>query len=160
MSTTHAELSPESRLSANLQIAIGHIEAAVWAMKDTTTYDDPADGITDADWLQQIAELLAELDPATRSARCPECGGSQLIYCEEVNLHYRLIDADATSWRFGGDSDPHETGHWRIECSGCSHELCTASESRGFGGVEVTKCSSPITTSRQPQVLLRRSLTS
>jgi ribosomal protein S27E len=137
MSITHFEQSPDSRVSANLQIAIGHIEAAAWVIKSMTTYDDPAGGITDANWLQQIAELLEELDPQTRSPRCPQCGGSQLIYCEEVNLHYRLIDADATSWRFSGDSDPHGTGHWRIECSGCGHELCTASESRGFGGIEV-----------------------
>jgi hypothetical protein len=136
-SITHDELSPDARLSANLKIAIGHIEAAAWAMKSITTYDDPADGITDADWLFQIAELLSELDPETRSARCPECGGSQLIYCEEVNLHYKLIDANATSWRFGGDSDPHETGHWRIECSTCGHELRTASEPRGLDSVNV-----------------------
>jgi hypothetical protein len=104
VSITHNELSPEARLSSNLQIAIGHIEAAVWAMKGMTTYDDPANGITDADWLQQVAELLAELNPATRSARCPECGGSRLIYCEETNLHYKLIDATGKILRFGGDS--------------------------------------------------------
>jgi ribosomal protein S27E len=144
MSITHEELTPDARLSANLQIAIGHIEAAVWAMRSMTTYNDPADGITDVDWLQQIAELLGELNPETRSARCPECGGSQLIYCEEVNLHYRLIDANATSWRFGGDSDPQETGHWRIECSGCGHELCTASEPRDFWDVEVICDDAPV----------------
>jgi ribosomal protein S27E len=137
MYATHDELSPEARLSSNLQIAIGHIEAAVWAVKGMTTYDDPANGITDADWLQQIAELLIELNPATRSARCPECGGSQLVFCEEVNLHYKLIDVNHTTWRFGSDSQPNETGHWRVECSGCGHELCTASESRGFAGVQV-----------------------
>jgi hypothetical protein len=134
-STTH-EQSPDTRLSANLQIAIGHIEAAAWAMKNIT-YNDPADGIADADWLFQIVELLKELDPTTRSARCPECGGSQLIYCEEVNLHHKLIDANETSWRFSGDSDPQETDHWRIECASCDHELCTASEPRGFAGIGV-----------------------
>jgi DNA-directed RNA polymerase subunit RPC12/RpoP len=136
MSITHFEQSPDARVSANLQIAIGHIEAAAWAMKSMTTYDDPADGITDADWLHQIAELLGELDPRTRSARCPECGGSQLIYCEEVNMHYRLTNADATNWRFG-DGDPQETGHWRIECSACGHELRTASEPRSFDSINV-----------------------
>jgi hypothetical protein len=63
--------------------------------------------------------------------------GSQLVICEEVNLHYKLIDANHTTWRFGGDSDPQETGHWRVECSGCGHELCTASEDRGFASVKV-----------------------
>jgi len=135
--STTDEQSPEARLSANLQIAIGHIEAAAWAMKSITTYDSPANGTTDVDWLWQIAELLGELDPETRSAHCPECGGSQLIYCEEVNLHHKLIDANATSWRFSGDSDPQETGHWRIECGSCSHELCTASEARGFDSINV-----------------------
>lgn len=136
-SITHEELSPEDRLSANLKIAIGHIEAAAWAMRSITAYADPANGITDADWLGQIAELLGELNPETRSAHCPECGSSQLIYCEEVNLHHKLIDASATSWRFGGDSDPQETGHWRIECGGCGHELCTASEPRGLDSINV-----------------------
>jgi hypothetical protein len=136
-SITHDELAPDARLSANLKIAIGHIEAAAWAMRSISTYNDPGKGITDADWLWQIAELLGELDPGTRSAHCPQCGGSQLIYCEEVNLHHKLIDANATSWRFGGDSDPQETGHWRIECSGCGHELCTASEPRGFDSINV-----------------------
>ena len=137
MSIAHEDLSPQSRLSANLQIAVDHIEAAIWSLKGVTTYDDPANGITDADWLQQIAELLGELDPQTRSARCPECGGSQLIYCEEVNLHYKLIDADATTWRFSGDSDRQETEHWRIECSTCGHELGTASEPRGLDSINV-----------------------
>ena len=50
----------------------------------------PANSITDVDWLHQIAELLGELDPEIRSARCPECGSSQLVYCEEGNLHYRM----------------------------------------------------------------------
>jgi hypothetical protein len=136
MSITHDEMSPNARLSAHLQIAIGHIEAAA-AMKSISAYDDPADGITDADWLHQIAELLQELDPETRSARWPDCGGSQLIFCEEVNLHHRLIDAGSDVWRFGGDSDPQETGHWRIECASCGHELCTESEARGFGAVQV-----------------------
>ena len=98
MSITHFEQSPDSRVSANLQIAIGHIEAAAWAMKSTATYDDPADGTTDADWLHQIAELLGELDPETRSAHCPDCGGSQLIFTELLHMHYRLTDADTTHW--------------------------------------------------------------
>jgi hypothetical protein len=136
-SITHDELSPDARLSANLKIAISHIEAAAWAMRSMATYDDPANGITDADWLWQIAELLGELDPETRSARCPECGSSQLIYCEEVNLHHKLIDANATSWRFSGNSDPHETGYWRIECSSCDHQLCTSFEPEGFANVQV-----------------------
>jgi hypothetical protein len=50
LSITPDEPSPEARLSSNLQIAIGHIQAAVWAMKRITTNDDPAHGITDADW--------------------------------------------------------------------------------------------------------------
>ena len=137
MSITHTELSPESRLSANLQIAISHVEAAIWAMRSMTTDNAPPDGITDLDWLQQVAELLSELDRQTRSPHCPKCGGSQLIYCEEVNMHYRLTNADATSWRFGGDGDPQETGHWRIECSTCGHELRTASEARGFDNINV-----------------------
>jgi hypothetical protein len=37
MSITHNDLSPESKLAANLQIAIGHIEAALWTMKGITT---------------------------------------------------------------------------------------------------------------------------
>jgi ribosomal protein S27E len=150
VSITHDEPTPESRLASNLQIAIGHIEAAVWTMKGMTTYDDPARGITDADWLQQIAELLGELNPATRSARCPECGSSQLIFCEEANLHYKLIDANHTSWRFSGNSDPQETGHWRVECSDCGHELCTASESRGFAGVKVI-CDNTIVSCSWPE---------
>jgi hypothetical protein len=86
---THDELSPDARLSANLKIAIGHIEAAAWAMQSISTYNDPANGITDADWLRQIAELLGELNPETRSAHCPECGDSQLIFTELVYTHTR-----------------------------------------------------------------------
>jgi ribosomal protein S27E len=137
MSIAHDDLSPESPLASNLQMAIDSIKVAIWMMKGVTTYDDPANGITDVDWLEQIAELLEELHPATRSTRCPKCGSSQLIYCEEINLHHKLIDANATSWRFGGDSDPQETGHWRIECGGCGHELCTASEPRGLDSINV-----------------------
>jgi hypothetical protein len=40
-----------------------------------------------------------------------------LVFCEEVNLHYKLIDANHTTWRFGGDSDPQETGHWRVDAA-------------------------------------------
>src|SRR5438034_442379 len=82
---------------------IGHQEAPAWAMKSMTTYADAADGLAEADRLQQIVELLGELDPRTRSARCAECGASQFIYCEEVNMQYRLTNADATSLLFGGD---------------------------------------------------------
>ena len=112
-SDTHDEQSPEARLSANLQIAIGHIEAAAWAMKSITTYNDPANGITDVDWLWQIAELLGELDPETRSAHCPECSGSQLIFTELVYMHHKITDADATHWQFAGDGD-----QWRLEACG------------------------------------------
>jgi len=94
-SDTHDEQSPEARLSANLQIAIDHIEAA------------------DVDWLWQIAELLGELDPETRSAHCPECSGSQLIFTELVYMHHKITDADATHWQFAGDGD-----QWRLEACG------------------------------------------
>ena len=94
MSITHNDLSSETRLSTNLHAAIDHVQAAAAALKSITTYHDPANGITDADWLEQIAELLMELNPATRGARCPECGSGQLIYCKEVNLHYPLIEAN------------------------------------------------------------------
>jgi hypothetical protein len=82
-SITHDELSSEAKLSANLKVAIGHIEAAAWVMK-RTAYQDPGGGITDADWLFQIVELLKELDPQTRIAHCPECGSSQLLFTELV----------------------------------------------------------------------------
>ncbi len=129
--------SAHAELSAHLQAAIAKVHAAYWAMKSIGSDDDATGGITDADWLGQIADLLAELDPETRSARCPECGGSQLVFCEEVNIHYPLTNADAERWWFGGRSEAQETGHWRIECNGCGHELRTAAEARGFEHVRV-----------------------
>lgn len=57
------------------------------------------------DSLVQIAQLSAELDPQTRSPRCPECGASQLVYCEESHHHYCLADADKAHWWFGGASE-------------------------------------------------------
>jgi hypothetical protein len=136
-STTHDELSPDARLSANLKIAIGHIEAAAWAMQSITTYNDPAEGITDADWLWQIAELLGELDPETRSAHCPECGGSQLTFTELVYIHHNMTDANATHWQFGGDADIREINAWRVQCSSCKHVLRTADEPNGYEGITV-----------------------
>jgi hypothetical protein len=124
--------SLESKLSAQLVTAIEAVSEAFWTMRSMTAYDDSANGITDADWLGQIVELLAELDPKTRSPRCPKCNGSQLIFCEEIRMHYRLTDAEPEEWRFGGAGETVETGRWYIECETCGHELRTASEHRGF----------------------------
>jgi len=136
-SITHDELSSDARLSANLKIAIGHIEAAAWAIRNTSTYNDRANGITDADWLWQIAELLGELNPETRSAHCPECGGSQLIFTELVYMHHKINDADASHWWFGGDGDTQGTNSWRVQCSSCSHVLRTATEPNGYEDIMV-----------------------
>jgi hypothetical protein len=135
-SITHDDVSPEAKLSANLKIAIGHIEAAAWAMK-STAYQDPDGGITDADWLFQIAELLGELNPETRSAHCPNCGGSQLLFTELVYVHHKITDADATHWRFGGNADIQELNSWRVQCSSCEHVLRTATEPCGYESVAV-----------------------
>ena len=131
------ELSPDARVSANLQIAIGHIEAAAWAMRSITMYEDPANGITDANWLWQVVELLGELDPQTRSAHCPMCGSSQLIFTELLHMHYRLTDVDTKYWRFGGDGDPEELGAWRVQCGSCNHVLRTKTEPNGYEDITV-----------------------
>ena len=83
----------------------------------------------------QIVELLGELNPETRSAHCPECGDSQLIFTELVYMHHKI--ADATHWWFGGDGDIQGTNSWRVQCSSCSHVLRTATEANGFEDIAV-----------------------
>jgi hypothetical protein len=59
--------------------------------------------------------------------RCPGCGGTEFIHCEEVQEHRAQISfsAETGELRFAGQSTPEPTGAERIHCANPSCSVDT-----------------------------------